>query len=128
MKRISGIVAVLLWLALVSPTVIAGQTPRSPVDKIKSQVARLGVGSKARTTIKLNDGTKVKGYVYSAGDEDFVVRDRQTNTPTTIHYADVKSVDDNRGHSTARNVLIIVGAGAAITIAAVFGAIAANER
>jgi len=57
-----------------------------------------------------------------------VVRDRQTDAPTNIRYADVKSVDDNRGHSTARNILIIVGAGAAITIAAVFGAIAANER
>ena len=128
MKHISGVLAVLLWLAPLSQ-ISAGTPPQLPsTEKIKSQVARLGVGSKARATIKLNDGTKVKGYVYSAGDAEFVVRDRKTDGPTTIRYENVRSVDDNRGHSTARNILIIVGAGAAITIAAVFGAIAANER
>jgi len=70
----------------------------------------------------------IPGYLYSAGDEDFVIRDRKTDASTTIRYADVKSVDDNRGHSIARNVLIVVGIGAAVAIAAVFGAIARNER
>jgi len=128
MKHISGFLAVLLLLAPLSQLTAAGQTRTSPLDKAKSQVAKLGVGSKARATIKLNDGTRVKGYVYSSGDEDFVIRDRNTDAPTTVRYADVKSVDDNRGHSVARNVLIAVGIGAAVTIAAVFAAIARNER
>ena len=128
MKHISGFLAVLLLLAPLSQLTAAGQTRTSPLDKAKSQVAKLGVGSKARATIKLNDGTRVKGYVYSASDEDFVIRDRNTDAPTTVRYADVKSVDDNRGHSVARNVLIAVGIGAAVTIAAVFAAIARNER
>lgn len=128
MKHISGILAVLLLLAPLSQLSAAGQTQKSSTDKAKSQVAKLGVGSKARATIKLNDGTRVKGYVYSAGDEDFVIRDRNTDAPTTVRYADVKSVDDNRGHSVARNVLIAVGIGAAVTVAAVFAAIARNER
>ncbi len=127
MKHISWLMAVLLLLTPLSQVFAAGQS-LTPVDKIKSKVAKLGVGSKARATIKLNDGSKVKGYVYSAGDEDFVIRNRETDAPTTIRYADVKSVDDNRGHSIARNVLIVVGIGAAVTIAAVFGAIARNER
>lgn len=127
MKHISWLLAALLLLTPLSQVFAAGQA-QTPVDKIKSKVARLGVGSKARATIKLNDGSKVKGYVYSAGDEDFVIRNRETDAPTTIRYMDVKSVDDNRGHSIARNVLIIVGIGAAVTIAAVFGAIARNER
>jgi hypothetical protein len=128
MKHISGLMAVLLLLAPLSQLFAAGQTQKSSVDKAKSQVARLGVGSKARATIKLNDGTKVKGYVYSAGEDDFVIRDRNTDAPTTVRYVDVKSVDDNRGHSVARNILIIVAIGAAVSIAAVFEAIAANER
>jgi hypothetical protein len=128
MKHISGLLTVLLLLAPLSQLSVAAQSQRSPLDKAKSQVAKLGVGSKARATIKLNDGTKVKGYVYSAGDEDFIVRDRNTDAPTTVRYADVRSVDDNRGHSVARIVLIAVGIGAAVTIAAIFGAIAANER
>lgn len=128
MKHISRLLAVLLLLAPLSQLSAAGQTQRSSVDKARSEVAKLGVGSKARATIKLNDGTKVKGYVYSASDDDFVIRDRKTDAPTTVRYSDVKSVDDNRGHSVARNVLIIVGIGTAITIAAVFGAILRNER
>jgi hypothetical protein len=128
MKHISGFLAVLLLLAPLSQLTAAGQTQTQTLDKAKSQVAKLGVGSKARATIKLNDGTRVKGYVYSASDEDFVIRDRNTDAPTTVRYADVKSVDDNRGHSVARNVLIAVGIGAAVTIAAVFAAIARNER
>lgn len=128
MKHISGLLAVLLLLAPLSRLSVVGQTQKSPVEKARSQVAKLGVGSKARATITLNDGTKVKGYVYSASDDDFVVRDRKTDSPTTVRYADVKSVDDNRGHSVARNVLIIAGIGTAITIAAVFGAILSNER
>ena len=125
MKHISWLLAILVLLAPASR--VLGQR-KSPLEKAKSQVAKLGVGSKARATIKLNDGTRVKGYVYSASEDDFVIRDRKTDVPTTVRYADVKSVDDNRGHSVARNVLIVVGIGAAVTIAAVFGAIAANER
>jgi len=125
MKHISWLLAILVLLAPASR--VLGQQ-KSPLEKAKSQVAKLGVGSKARATIKLNDGTRVKGYVYSASEDDFVIRDRKTDVPTTVRYADVKSVDDNRGHSVARNVLIVVGIGAAVTIAAVFGAIAANER
>jgi hypothetical protein len=128
MKHISGVLVALLLLAPLSQVFAGGQTQESSINKAKSQVAKLGVGSKARATVKLNDGTKVKGYVYSAGDEDFVIRNRETDAPTTVRYAEVKSVDDNRGHSVARNILIIVGIGAAVTIAAVFGAIAANER
>lgn len=91
-------------------------------------MAKLGVGSKAKATITLNDGGKVKGYVYSAGDDDFVIRNRDTDAPTTIRYADVKNVDDNRGHRNAKLAVLFVGIGAAVTLAAVFGAIAANER
>ena len=107
--------------------VVAGQ--KSDNDQhIKRSVSRLGVGSKAKATITLTDGSKVNGYVYSAGDDDFVIRDRKTDAPKTIRYAEVKSVDDNRGHRNAKLVLILVGIGAAVTVAAVFGSILANER
>jgi hypothetical protein len=89
---------------------------------------RLGVGEKAKATIKLTNGTRVKGYVYRAGAEDFEIRDRQTNQSTTVRYEDVKSVDDNRGHSLARNILIASGIGTAAVLLGVYLAIAANER
>ena len=91
------------------------------VEAVKIKIAKLGVGDKAKATVFLKDGTKKKGYIAQAGDEDFVLRDRKTDTPTTIRYVDVTKVDNNRGHSTARNVGIgvAVGVGAVLTVLAV---------
>jgi len=126
MKRISCLLSLLLLLTPVAQAFAAGQKTNN-VDHIKREVAKLGVGSKAKVTITLHNDTKVKGYLYSAGDEDFVVRDRKTDAPTTIRYADVYKVDDNRGHRNSMLALIFVGIGAAVTLAAIFGAIARNE-
>lgn len=81
-------------------------------EQVKSKVARLGVGEKARVTVKYKDGTKLKGYLSQAKEDEFVVRDRQTDAPTAILYRDVARVDSNRGHSTARNVALGAGVGA----------------
>jgi hypothetical protein len=131
MKKLIYLLSLLLICAPAMRTFAAGQnSDKTPgkIEKAKKNVAKLGVGSKAKATITLNDGSKVKGYVYSAGDEDFVIHDRKTDAPTTVKYADVKSVNDERGHRNAKLAALFVGIGAAITIAAVFGAIAANER
>lgn len=106
----------------------AGQQANVQRRKIRIKIAKLGEGEKARATITTKDGSKIKGYVYGAGDEDFIMRDRKTASPTTIRYADVSNVDDSRGHSVARNVLIIAGIGTAIVLASVYFAIARNER
>ncbi len=131
MRTRSWLISGLLLLGPALQTVSAGpqnHKQASNVEKIKIQVAKLGVGEKARATITTKDGAKIKGYVYNAGDEDFVMRDRKTASPTTIRYADVQRVDGSRGHSVARNVLIIAGIGTAIVLASVYFAIARNER
>jgi hypothetical protein len=125
MKKISYLLTLILILTPIAH--VAAQT-QTNLEKVRKNVAQLGVGSKAKATITRNDGSKVKGYVYSAGDEDFVIRDGKTDSPTTIRYAEVKKVDDNRGHRNAKLAALFVGIGAAITLVAVFGAIAANER
>ena len=96
------------------PIVKAGQqgaTQTAAVEQTKIQVAKLGVGEKAKATITLKDGKKIKGYISRVGEEDFVVRDRKTDVPTTIRYADVAKIEGNRGHSTAKHVGIGVGIG-----------------
>jgi hypothetical protein len=117
--HLSCLISGLLLLGLACPLVSAapqGDKQANSVEKIKSKIAKLGVGEKAKATITLKDGTKSKGYVSRAGEEDFVLRDRKTDTPTTIRYADVVKVDRNGGHSTAKNVTlgVSVGVGAAI--------------
>jgi hypothetical protein len=87
------------------------------VEKVRLKVAKIGVGAKARVTVKTKDGKKIKGFISQAGSDDFTVRDRNSGDPTTIAYSDALKVEDNRGHSTMRNVLIGVGIGAGALLA-----------
>lgn len=121
-KYSSWLLAVLCLIVPV--TRIAAQTTQMTVDRAKIEVAKLGVGEKARAKITLKNGTKIKGYVSRADENDFVIRDRKTDTPTTINYADVAKVEKNRGHSTARNLAIGIGIGAGGFLAILLIAIA----
>ena len=118
--HMSLFVAVVLLFSAVPQSAVARQSgSQAPtVEAVKSKIARIGVGAKAKATIRLKNGTKVKGYVAQAGDDDFVMRDRKTDAPTTILYADVLKVEDNKGHSTARNIGIgvAVGVGAVLAV------------
>ena len=118
--HVSLFVAVVLLFSAVPQSAVARQSgSQAPtVEAVKSKIARMGLGAKAKATIRLKNGTKVKGYVAQAGDDDFVMRDRKTDAPTTILYTDVLKVEDNKGHSTARNIAIgvAVGVGAVLAI------------
>jgi hypothetical protein len=94
-----------------------GDKQDTTVETIKSEVAKIGVGEKAKATITKKDGTRTKGYIARADEDDFVIRDRKTDAPTTIRYTDVAKVERNRGHSTAKHVGlgVAVGVGAVIT-------------
>lgn len=116
---LSYLISSLLLVGAVSQPIAAQQGNRqaATVEEIRIAVAKLGVGAKAKATIRLKDGTKTKGYIAQAGEDNFVMRDRKTDAPTTIRYTDVSKVEENRGHSTARNVAIGVGVGVGAVIA-----------
>ena len=116
---LSFLVAGLLFLSAVSQPAAAQQDKQPLTEQIKIKIAKLGIGEKAKATITMNDGTKTKGYVSRAGDDDFVMRDRKTDAATTIRYADVLKAESNRGHSTARNIAIGVGIGVGAFLAAI---------
>jgi hypothetical protein len=123
MKKLTSLSIVALFMFyLATPKVLA--KPQLTSDQAKVQVAKLGLGEKAKATITLKNGTRVKGYVARADDSDFVIRDRKTDTPTTIRYDDVAKVQKNKGHSMARNVAIGVGIGAGALLLAIAIAIA----
>ena len=115
-----SVVAVLLLFVL-AESAAAQQDIRQPpsVERIRIDVNRMGTGEKARAKITLKNGTKVKGYVAQAGEDNFVLRDRKTDAPTTIAYEDVLKVEKNRGHSTARNIAIGIGIGVGAFLAIV---------
>jgi len=91
------------------------------LEEVKVKVARLGVGEKARVTVKFKDGTKLKGYISQVKDDEFIVRERKTDAPSVVLYRDVARVESNRGHSTARNVTIgtVIGVGSVLTVLAI---------
>ncbi len=83
-----------------------------PVEKIKEKIVKRGVGEKARVSIKLLSGTKLKGYVSDAGEDTFVITDAKTKQATTIAYRDVEQVK-GKGLSTGAKIGIGVGIGVA---------------
>ena len=119
------IVTLLLLVVAPEPAAAFQSGSQVPtVEGVKGKVARLGTGAKAKATIRLKNGTKVKGYVAQAGDEEFVMADRKTDAQTRIRYEDVLKVEENRGHSTARNVGLGVAAGVGAVLAVIFITIA----
>ena len=119
MKKIAGLLTLLLMLAPLAQ--VAAQSQKN-AERAKKNVARLGVGKKAKAGITLNDLTKVKGYIYSVGDDDFVIRDSKTDSPTTVRYADVKSVEDKSSKD------LLIGLGAAAVGAAIFVLVVTGGR
>jgi hypothetical protein len=107
------IAGLLLFGPLSRSTQAAPQKDKQPVtvEEVKTKIAKIGLGEKARATITLKDGKKTKGYIARADQDDFVIRDRKSDTPTTIRYADVARVEQNKGHSTAKHVGLGVGIG-----------------
>ncbi len=96
MKTLSWLISGLLLFGPALQTVSAHQQDNkqtSNIEKIKIKIAKLGVGEKARATITTKDDSKIKDYVYSAGGEAFIMRDRKTNSPTTIRSTDVTNVE-----------------------------------
>ncbi|HXI22592.1 MAG TPA: hypothetical protein VNG71_01875 [Pyrinomonadaceae bacterium] len=114
------------------PTVIVTRTdfnaeparkdPVPQAEKIKIKVAKMGTGEKAKAKVKLRSGEKLKGYISSAGENDFVLTDKKSGKATTIAYADVDEVKKpglSQGAKIALIVVVAVVATAAILAIAV---------
>lgn len=118
----------LLMQGYVAPALAAqANADAQAIEKVRLKVAKIGTGDKARATVRMKDGRKIKGFISQAGATDFTVRDRKTGDPTLILYSDVLKVEDNRGHSTLRNVLIGTGIGAGAFLAVILIVFASLE-
>jgi hypothetical protein len=106
----------LLWLAALPSRVEARQegAEAARAAKVKAAVAQRGTGEKARVTVELRDGRKVRGYVSGAGDNDFAITDPKTGQATTLGYGEVTRVSGRRMSKGAKIGLIVgIGAGVA---------------
>ena len=100
----SGLLTMLVAAALTNPG-LAQQQPQTLADK-HAQNIRKYVKSLKRwdvgdpVTVKLYDGTKIKGHVTEITDDYFVVTDRKTSQSTSIEYSRVKDVSEGMGTRT----------------------------
>lgn len=84
-------------------------------EKVKAGILKLGVGQQARVTVKMNNKTKVAGYISEVQNDHFVVTDLNSSETTTIAYSGVAQVKGNN-LSTGAKVAIWVGVAVAVAI------------
>jgi len=75
-------------------------------EQAKAQVARHGVGEKARIRVKMMDGQTLKGFIEEAGADNFVLRESKMQAPRTIAYSDVSKIKDKEP-STCQKILFV---------------------
>ena len=118
-KHIPLLLAAALLSHVFAPQTFAagqGETEVQRTAKVKAGVARRGTGERSRVTVKLQDGTKLKGYISHAGEDSFAVTDDKTGQASTVAYRDVAQVKGRGGLSTAAKIGIGVGIGVAVLI------------
>ena len=84
-------------------------------SKVKTGIAKLGVGPDARIEVKLRDKTKLKGYVSQISDESLVVADAKTGATTEVPYPNVASVT-GKNLSTGAKIAIGVAIGVGVLV------------
>lgn len=78
------------------------------VSRTKSQVAKRGIGPKAKVKVTLLDGTKLEGYISEAGADSFTVTDAKTGGSMVVVYSQVKQLKGD-GLSTGKKIALGVG-------------------
>ena len=85
-----------------------GENEAKFAEKVKADVARLGTGVDAKVTVKLKDGTKLKGYVSEAKQNSFVIVEEKTGRTTEVPYNSATQV---KGRNLSAGVKIAITAG-----------------
>lgn len=108
-KTISSLLMFSLIYVNVATTALASTAEKDAARaaKVKAAVAKLGVGTDTRVSLKLKDKTKLVGYIAEAGEESFVVADLKTGAATTVAYPAVAKMT---GKNLSTGAKIAIGA------------------
>lgn len=111
------LVGVLIFSLSASPMTFAKSKEEKAAEftsKVKTGIAKLGIGPEARVEVKLRDKTKLKGYISQINDDSFVIADAKTGTTTEVTYPNVTQVKGNN-LSTGAKIAIGVAIGVGVT-------------
>lgn len=89
------------------------------VERVRSQVARIWKGKKARVHVRLQDNTKLKGSISDVSQDSFTFNDSQTGRSRTLAYTDVAEVTKQKGGISNLTWGLIAGAAVAAIIVGV---------
>jgi sRNA-binding regulator protein Hfq len=116
LKRLLSTASIFLLLhaAMAGPIRAFAQTGQADarVEKVKASVAKRA-GKKSRVTVKLQDGSKLKGNITQAGEDSFTLTDAETGQTRTLVYRDVAEV---KGQGLSMSTKILIGVGIAVGV------------
>lgn len=116
-RALALIISGILWSSAIGYQSARAQAPEATraAEESRAAVQRLGVGTKTRVEVRLQDGTKLRGHISAAGEETFAIMDSKTSAPRTVAYADVARVKKTGGGQAAWT-WVIIGAAAVATV------------
>ena len=80
--------------------------------KVKSEIAKIGVGNNSKIEVKLKDGTKIKGHVGEIKESTFVMVDESSNVKAELPYSQVNKAkgisSNNKGRIFVIAFLVVV--------------------
>jgi hypothetical protein len=116
---VSLLVGVLLTTALgFRPVYALAKDETQTVEKVRADIAKVGIGKEARVKLKLRDNTRLEGHILQTAEDSFTIVDSTTGNSRIVAYSDVTRVSKRgNGLSTMTKVLI----GAAIAAGVVVG-------
>ena len=109
----NGTFVLTVALAIICSTVgpIFAQTKADKkAAKMKAEITKLGTGPTAHIYLRLNDGSRVAGYVSEIKADSFVIVSDQSGAATEIQYADAeKASRPKTGMSNIKKGFLIFG-------------------
>ncbi|MBV9929206.1 MAG: hypothetical protein JOZ96_29610 [Acidobacteria bacterium] len=119
-KTLAIMITGILWSSILGcqPARAQARGVNQATSAVRAAVQKLGVGSKARVEVKLQDGTKLRGFLSSAGEDAFTLTDPKTGASRRVAYAEVARVKESRMGFWARASVIALVVGGATAMAA----------
>ncbi len=122
-KPIVHLVIGALLVMLIGAHPIAAQAKEEVTLKytanVKKRIANLGTGLEAKLQVKLQDKTKLKGYVSKIEDDSFTMTDPKTNAETTVLYPNVTQLKTRMSTGEVITISALAAVGGFFLIAAI---------
>ncbi|HWR34955.1 MAG TPA: hypothetical protein VN622_03675 [Clostridia bacterium] len=88
-----GMICVFLYICL-APAAFAVMKVTEPTraQQVRAGLLRIGTGDETRVAVRLQSGTRIKGFISAADDETFTISDAKTGLRRNVKYSDVAQI------------------------------------